>query len=273
MMSGKKIFFADLDGSLLNSEKKITPATKQALDAFMAAGNYFVICTGRAIESAAAVKKELGFDYPHMFLVGYQGAHIYSCDDQKDVFKKGIAIEDVRVMQEIGDANDVYCQTYSDTHIIVPYEHPALTFYMRHIHTPLLFSADLASALTEDPCKVLFIDLDDHAKTDRVKAALSERFSDRYQFLYSNPWYLEVFSKEAGKGSAVRRVCDYLGLPIENSFAAGDEENDISMVEAAGFGIAMANGIDRIKAAADAVTEQDNDHDGLAPFIVRMTEG
>ena len=58
MMSGKKIFFADLDGSLLNSEKKITPATKQALDAFMAAGNYFVICTGRAIESAAAVKKD-----------------------------------------------------------------------------------------------------------------------------------------------------------------------------------------------------------------------
>ena len=84
---------------------------------------------------------------------------------------------------------------------------------------------------------------------------------------YSNPNYLEIFMKEAGKGSAVVRLSRYLNIPIENTIAAGDEQNDISMIEEAGLGIAMINAGDIVKKSADVITVYDNNNDGLAEFI------
>ena len=101
--------------------------------------------------------------------------------------------------------------------------------------------------------------------------ALQEMVGDKLTLLYSNPYYMEIFPSEAGKGSAVTRLAGILGIPVENTYAAGDEQNDISMIQAAGCGIAMANATDAVKAIADVVTIYDNDHDGLAEFIELAT--
>ena len=79
--------------------------------------------------------------------------------------------------------------------------------------------------------------------------------------------YLEIFPSDAGKGNALVRLCEILGVPLENSLAAGDEENDLSMIRAAGTGIAMCNGSKVVKDIADVITSEDNDHDGLIPFL------
>jgi len=62
-------------------------------------------------------------------------------------------------------------------------------------------------------------------------------------------------------------VCNHLQIPISESVAAGDAENDISMLEAAGAAVAMANASPAVKACADFITQKDNDHDGLAEAI------
>ena len=85
--------------------------------------------------------------------------------------------------------------------------------------------------------------------------------------MYSSDYYLELIPKESGKGASLIKLCEILGIPRENSIAAGDAGNDLSMIKAAGTGIAMINGMEEVKAAADVITETDNDHDGLAPFI------
>jgi hydroxymethylpyrimidine pyrophosphatase-like HAD family hydrolase len=95
---------------------------------------------------------------------------------------------------------------------------------------------------------------------------------DKLTLLYSNPYYLEIFPSEAGKGSAVKRLADILGVDIKDTLAAGDEQNDISMIQAAGCGIAMVNGTDLVKESADVITTYDNDHDGLAEFILGAIE-
>ena len=102
--------------------------------------------------------------------------------------------------------------------------------------------------------------------------ALQEMVGDKLTLLYSNPYYMEIFPAEAGKGSAVKRLADILGIPVENTYAAGDEQNDISMIEAAGHGIAMINGTDLVKRSADLITDADNNHDGLAPFILQAID-
>ena len=68
----------------------------------------------------------------------------------------------------------------------------------------------------------------------------------------------------------MKHLCEYLNIPIENSVAAGDEENDTTMLEVAGVGAAMANGIDITKNAADYITEHDNNHDGISEIIEKF---
>ena len=81
--------------------------------------------------------------------------------------------------------------------------------------------------------------------------------------MYNN---LEINAEEATKGNALLWLADYLGIPREETMAFGDGENDISMLKAAGIGVAMGNASDQIKEAADEVTLT-NDQDGVAAAI------
>ena len=75
----------------------------------------------------------------------------------------------------------------------------------------------------------------------------------------------------ANKGYGVEFLCDFLGVPIENAVAIGDEENDISMIRNAGVGVAMKNAVQSVKDAADYVTEHDNNEDGVAEVIEKFS--
>lgn len=79
--------------------------------------------------------------------------------------------------------------------------------------------------------------------------------------------YLEHVAPGIDKGSAVRFLCEYTGIPLCNTIAAGDAENDISMIRAAHIGCAMRNAEEEVKQAADYITENDNNHDGVAEII------
>ena len=72
------------------------------------------------------------------------------------------------------------------------------------------------------------------------------------------------------KGNAVCRLCDIMGVDIANAVAVGDASNDLSMIRAAGIGVAMANGMDIVKEAADYITQRDNNHDGVAEVVEKF---
>ena len=102
---GKKIFFFDLDGTLLTTDKKISLKTLDALKKFTDAGNYFCINTGRAIDSAKAVYSGLGLDFKGSFLCGSNGTEIYSVDEVEEYFEEtGVDTEGGNVL----DADEVF---------------------------------------------------------------------------------------------------------------------------------------------------------------------
>lgn len=265
---GKKIFFFDLDGTLLNKEKIITPATRQALDKFTAAGNHFCINTGRAIDSAKAVYNGLGLNFKGSFLCGSNGTEIYSVDEERFVYKTGVRLELVPRILDLADEMGVHCHTYNETHIVSRHNGECMEYYRRVIKTPLTVTDDVLSELSGPPSKMIAIELHDHEKQERFRRALQDMVGDELTLLYSNPYYMEIFPSEAGKGSVVKRLADYLGIDIADTYAAGDEQNDISMIETAGCGIAMINGTDIVKKSADVITKLDNNNDGLAEFIL-----
>ncbi len=266
--SNKRIFFFDLDGTLLTKDKKISDKTMDALKKFTDAGNFFCINTGRAIDSARAVYDGLGLDFRGSFLCGSNGTEIFSIDENKYVYKTGVPLELVPRIIKLADEYDVHCHTYNETHIVSTKNGECMEYYRRVIKTPLIVTDDVMKEISSPPSKMIAIELHDHAKQERFRLALQEMVGDKLTLLYSNPYYMEIFPSDAGKGSAVKRLADYLGVPIKNTYAAGDEQNDISMIEAAGCGIAMINGTDLVKKSADVITELDNDHDGLADYIL-----
>ena len=263
-----KIFFFDLDGTLLTSEKKISDKTMDALKKFTDAGNHFCINTGRAIDSAKAVYSGLGLDFKGSFLCGSNGTEIFSVDEDRYVFKTGVPLDMVPQILDLAEEYGIHCHTYNEDHIVSRVNGECMDYYRRVIKTPLIVTDDVMSYLNAPPSKMIAIELHDRDKQERFRAALQEMVGDKLTLLYSNPNYLEIFPSEAGKGRAVKRLADILGVDIKNTYAAGDEQNDISMIEAAGTGIAMINGTDIVKAAADVITNEDNNHDGLAEFIL-----
>jgi Cof subfamily protein (haloacid dehalogenase superfamily) len=264
----KKIFFFDLDGTLLTSGKKITKDTRDALKKFTDSGHFFCINTGRAIESARAVYDGLELDFKGSFLCGSNGTQIYSVDEERYIYKTGVDIELVPKILDLADSMDVHCHTYNENNIISRHDNECMAYYRRVIKTPLIVTDNVLEYIDEPPSKMIAIELHDHDKQERFRMALQEMVGDKITLLYSNPYYLEIFPSHAGKGSAVKRLADLLGVDIKNTYAAGDEQNDISMIQAAGCGIAMINGTDIVKEAADVVTTKDNDHDGLCEFIL-----
>ena len=93
--------------------------------------------------------------------------------------------------------------------------------------------------------------------------------SQELDCFFSCQAYLEIVPIGMSKGKAVQMLSHIMNVPITNTVAVGDAANDISMIEAAGVGIAMANATDEVKAAANAVTQRDNNHDGIAEVIQR----
>ncbi len=263
-----KIFFTDLDGTLLTKQKQVGDATMKALNAFTEAGGHFAISTGRALDSAMSVQKENNLFFPGSYLIAFNGSEIYDCDAKIDIYRTGVPFDLVPEIFSLAKEYAIHCHTYNNDKLITPAEDEELKYYRRVIHTPYIVTDDICSELPQVPCKIIGIELKDSQKLDRFKKAVEAISKDRLTLLYSNPFYLEIFNIEAGKGSAVKRLSAHLNIPVRDTLAAGDEENDISMIEAAGIGIAMLNATDAVKKAANVITKTDNNNDGLAPILL-----
>ena len=85
--------------------------------------------------------------------------------------------------------------------------------------------------------------------------------------IFSSDRYLEIFNRTSGKGEGLKWLCNHLDIDIKDSYAAGDAMNDLSMIEAAGNGIVMCNGVGALFPYAQIITKKSNDEDGLAEVI------
>ncbi len=265
-----KILFTDLDGTLLNDQKEISERTKKALYAFHEKGHLLVFTTGRPLKSVLEVRETLGLLFPNCYIIAYNGGLIWHCDTNAPVIEHTIPRADVCAILEETRALRIHCHTYENDVILFERQCEELAFYKRHIHLPARRVPDLTAALKKDPYKLIAIRLDDQAPLKELQARVLARLSGRIQAVFSNAHYLEFYPVTSGKGNAVAGLSAYLGIPLSDTAAIGDEANDISMLEAAGAGWAMCNANACVKAHADFVTAHDNNHDGICELLERF---
>jgi len=260
-----KILFTDLDNTLLDSQKQISDHTRKVLEEWSQAGHSLALSSGRDINSVRSVKDYLHLDLPNMYLIGYNGGQAYDCTKNENLYKVALTIPQARHILEEAVRCGIHAHTYSETHILSPVQDKEFTYYRRVIKTPVIFNEDIRGLIKEEPCKCIAIELEHPEKLEDFRLSLLPWAKEEgVSMIYSNPYYLEFFPSSSGKGFAVKKLCGILGINPYFSVAAGDAQNDLSMIEAAGMGIAMVNGCDEIKAAATTITTYDNDHDGLA---------
>lgn len=259
------ILFSDMDGTLLNDKKEISPQVYEAIDKFTKNGGKLVLSSGRPLDSILKTKEKLGLNYPGMYVIAYNGALVYDCQENKPIFEQKLPIDYVNQAMEIAGNKKVHCQTYSDTHIVVEKDTKELQIYREHIHMPYIVvknAGEYLRTLEIEPYKLIAIELTPE-KLEDFRKELTEKMQGKIHAIYSSVKYLEIIHKNASKGNAVKFLCDYLQIPIHQAVAAGDAANDISMLKAAGVGVAMKNATEDTKEAADYITKKTNNEDGI----------
>ena len=268
----KRMLFMDLDGTLLDDHEQITPGNRQALEQALEWGHGVIITTGRPLKSALIQAQKLGLDKPGCYTIAYNGAVIYDWEKQAQIFGRTLDIPTVLDIFDYVNPQGMHLQTYDTWDVLVePKGDDAIVRkYCSRILMDFRVIQDVHTDLVEEPVKVLIIETEDREKILQLQANLEDRFAGKVDTFFSNPTYLEVVPKGMNKGEAVKMLCRMLNVPIENAVSVGDAANDLSMIQAAGIGVAMANGTDEVKAVANYITTCDNNHDGIAEVVERF---
>lgn len=265
------LFFTDLDGTLLNDKKIITPKTMEAIDAYISAGNKFIIASGRPFNNIRELAKRTGLDrYKNLLLICYNGSVIYDCGAEKFLVDLRLNPEDVLHIIDTAEAMGLHCQTYSSNNVVCRHRGIETDYYASQTGMEYIFDEDILSHLDEAPHKALAISMDGHEKLELLKEKLAPWMEGKLTTVFSCPEYLEFVDYRSGKGSAIKYVCDLYHVPVKKAYAAGDANNDFSMLTAVGGSIAMRNGSDEVKAISSIVTKEDNNHDGLAEILFSL---
>ena len=265
-----KILFVDLDATLLCDDKTISERNRKAIQRMLEEGHYFVIATGRSVESARYAVQGLGLTMPGCYMMAFNGAVIYDCSADRVMLKKSLGIEVVQELFDKAKRAKIYAQTYNNVGVITTKHTKELDFYHKRSHMSYKLTNHVFDLLDEEPPKVLLVRLEDDDKLEKFQRANEKWAKGKCTSFFSCKEYLEYCPVDTDKGTGVDYLLKLLNIPRASSVAVGDEQNDIPMIHAAHIGVAMQNGTKAIKDAADFVTENDNNHDAIAEVIERF---
>ncbi len=265
-----KLIALDLDGTLLDSRKRLSPQNKQALEACIARGVYIVPCTGRV---AMGIPEEIRCIPGIRYAITVNGATIEDMETgqilESHLLDKEAALEIMELAREYPVMYDVYAagQGISENRFLNDLEPYGLTEEMiAMIRRTRKAVPDIREYVRQWPGQVDKVNLFFHDPETRSR--LRKLLEAREDILVSSslPMNLEINGAGAAKGNALLALAEHLGLKREETMACGDGDNDISMIKMAGLGVAMENAVPDILEAADWITGS-NDESGVAKAI------
>lgn len=270
-----KVILMDIDGTLANSKKKISPETRDALLKAQDAGILLVLASGRTDNGLRYFADELNLGEHNGLLICNNGAMVINYQTKEVLFSQALSKENAKEVLEYlkqfnvcpviakGEymyVNDVFnCMIERDGK---PWN--VLQYESRSNNYKLTEITDLAAWVDGDVSKILTYAspayLQEHA------AELKGPFADHINSMFTAPWYYEYTAVGVDKSKAIRTTIEMSGFKPEEMIAFGDAQNDRTMLEYAGIGVAMGNATDELKAVADYITD-DLDHDGIAKAL------
>lgn len=268
-----RILFTDLDGTLLDDQKQISAGNRAAIRKWLSEGRQIVISTGRPLPSAVQLARQLHLTTEGCYLIASNGALLYDCCQNRILFETGLDRTYVRYLLDEAASWGIHAHSYSKTNVLCEHRTPELAYYEQAINVPAQIVPNITEYLTYDPWKVILIDRKSKARLQKFQSAHAEWAQGKADSIFSCDFMLEYCPPGISKGNAVQSLCSLLRIPLSEAIAVGDAENDISMIQAAGIGVAMANASEEVRRAAGYVTEADCNHDGVAEILNKFSGG
>ena len=270
-----KLVASDLDGTLLNKNKEITPRLFDALKKLDELGIYFVPSTGRPFGTVPQAIKELPF---LKYVITSNGAAIYDAVNKKNIIENFLTPEAVEAIIEIAEELPVITEYFIEGKAYIakkvyddltPFDlTDSHVTYIKNSRIPVEnFWEEMRKNNTVlEIINLVFADMELRKETwDRLKAL------GLASVTAATTKNIEITSLYATKAKALEKLCEVLGFTRENVLAMGDGDNDMPMIQFAGIGVAMANGEEHIKQAADIIADDCNDF-GAAKILEQIIE-
>lgn len=267
-MNTYDVIVLDLDGTLTNSKKVITPKTKEALLKLQCAGKKVVLASGRPTGGVVKLADELRLDAFGGYILSFNGGHIINYADGAVVYDKTVPSHLIETIYTETMKLGLGIITYTDSEIVAG---SALNQYI-----------ELESRITSMPIRQVdnFVETIDFPVNKFLLSGEPEEifngqehmrkvFGERMNIFRSEPFYLEMMPQSIDKAYSLGILLDYLKTDRTHMICCGDGFNDRSMIQMAGLGVAMANAQEEIKAVADYITSS-NDEDGIAEVVYKF---
>jgi len=258
----------DLDGTLTDSKKRISERTKESIDKFIAAGGTVALASGRPTFGVMPVAKILELDKKGGYILSYNGGCFLDCKNNKQLFMRELTHEYLPILEKQAKEFGINLMTYNgDKAYALDIDEQ---YYMKEIninHFIRVKADPLTPQITFPIIKCLMTADGDYLA--KVEKEMKKYWEGKLNIVRSEPYFLEVTEVGIDKASTITNMVKKLGKSVDNLICCGDGFNDLSMIRAAGIGVAMANAQEKVRAAADYITKS-NDEDGIVDVVENL---
>jgi HAD-superfamily hydrolase, subfamily IIB len=260
--SAAKLVAIDLDGTLFNSESKITAKNNDAIRKCLNNGIKVIITTAKTVYWVKKLILELGLQDPQ---IASAGAVIIDKNLQP-VYVKKIPVKIYKKVVELARQYKVgFGASCLDGFVYYEKEKKLLDYIWDTGEQPK-FTDNLLKPEIANQVLLITVTVNED---DPFNNAAIDCVGDEIKLRRGGPYFLAGCNKNAGKMGALKKILASLKIRSKDIMAIGDSESDLGMVTLAGIGVAMGNATEALKAGADFVVS-DNDHDGVAEAIERF---
>ncbi len=251
----------DLDDTLLRDDRTLSPGSIRVLREAASHGIHVIPASGRARDSMRPFVDELGCASCY---IACNGGEVWSPSHE---LVRRFAFPDETAQEIIAfvRAHHSYAQTYHGAHFYYIEESEWAPRYAVSSMLTGFYTPDLEGFVREHPTSKILL-MDEEGRVARMLDEARAQFAGRASVTCSKPYFLEFNPTEATKGNGLRFCAEWLGFPLSAAMAFGDSLNDMSMLEAAGCGVAVANAREDVRSRVRHVCGT-NEEDGPARFI------
>lgn len=261
----RKILVLDLDGTLTNSQKEITPATYEAIRRLQECGHVVALASGRPTGGIRQVAEALHMEETGGYVLAFNGARILDWKTQEVLFQQTLEHKYLAPLLKAAFTHGLSLVTYRDEWVITQTEVNPYTELEAGInHLKIQQVEDFVGTVDFPIHKCLYTG--EPVRIKSCEGELLKSYGQELSIYKSEDYFLEVMPQNIDKAASLERLVKQLDIPQENVVCCGDGYNDISMIRYAGVGVAMSNAKEEVKEAADIITGS-NDEDGLVPII------
>ena len=267
MPSAYKLVVMDVDGTLVDRERRISARNAKALVAARQRGIRLTLASGRSFESITPFAKAIGVDAP---LILYNGCRLQDFPSKRILEDHRLPLIQAQRALKLLPRFDLHVNLYIYDRVFIREVTEAAKASMKKDNVTAEPVGDLLVFLKEDPTKLLLIG--EPRLLERFRREYLEDMTSPPELVNSEPDYLEILPAGVSKGQALISLCSRLDILPQEVVAFGDGLNDLEMLKWAGLGVAMGNAHPELKAAAGYVTEG-NEEDGVAKAIEKYILG